>query len=132
MTQKERVARFRRLHESGPLVLPSVWDAASVRVTERAGAPAIGATSAGISWFERSSGGRWLGPTQQGHHVLRGDAGGRVESAVARAVVPQHRHRQRHHLRGLVNVRTDGNTILCATRNESENGWNMRTFASRF
>lgn len=33
---------------------------------------------------------------------------------------------------GLVNVRTDGNTILCATRNESENGWNMRTFASRF
>jgi len=50
VTQTERAARFRRLHEHGPLVLPNAWDAASARVIELAGAPAIGTTSAGISW----------------------------------------------------------------------------------
>ena len=50
MTQKERAAHFRRLHENGPLVLPNAWDAASARVIELAGAPAIGTTSAGVSW----------------------------------------------------------------------------------
>lgn len=33
---------------------------------------------------------------------------------------------------GLVNVRTDGSTILCATRNETKNAWNVRTFDTRF
>jgi beta-lactamase superfamily II metal-dependent hydrolase len=33
---------------------------------------------------------------------------------------------------GLVNVRTDGETILCATRNEGERGWNARMFPARF
>jgi beta-lactamase superfamily II metal-dependent hydrolase len=33
---------------------------------------------------------------------------------------------------GLVNVRTDGRTIMCATRNESRSGWNVKTFTSRF
>jgi hypothetical protein len=33
---------------------------------------------------------------------------------------------------GLVNVRTNGRTILCATRNEGKNGWNLKTFESRF
>lgn len=41
---------FRRLHESRPLVLPNAWDAASARVIELAGAPAIASTSAGVSW----------------------------------------------------------------------------------
>jgi len=50
VTQKERVAHFRRLHENGPLVLPNAWDAASARVIELAGAHAIGTTSAGVSW----------------------------------------------------------------------------------
>ncbi|HEX7091845.1 MAG TPA: isocitrate lyase/phosphoenolpyruvate mutase family protein [Longimicrobiales bacterium] len=50
MTQKERVAHFRRLHENRPLVLPNAWDAASARVIELAGAPAIATTSAGVSW----------------------------------------------------------------------------------
>jgi len=77
MTQKERVARFRRLHEGGPLVLPSVWDAASVRVIERAGAPAIGTTSAGASWAHGPPArpnivtGRWSGalyPMTGAHH----------------------------------------------------------------
>jgi hypothetical protein len=33
---------------------------------------------------------------------------------------------------GLVNVRTDGNTILCATMNEGDASWSIRTFKSRF
>jgi len=33
---------------------------------------------------------------------------------------------------GLVNVRTDGNKILCATLNEKDNTWDVKTFESRF
>jgi 2-methylisocitrate lyase-like PEP mutase family enzyme len=50
MSQAERAARFRRLHEAGRLVLPNAWDAASARVIELAGAQAIATTSAGVSW----------------------------------------------------------------------------------
>jgi 2-methylisocitrate lyase-like PEP mutase family enzyme len=50
MTQSNRAAHFRQLHENRPLVLPNAWDAASARVIELAGAPAIATTSAGVSW----------------------------------------------------------------------------------
>ena len=51
MSQKDRAAAFRRLHQQGrPLVLPNAWDAASARVIELAGAPAVATTSAGVSW----------------------------------------------------------------------------------
>ena len=33
---------------------------------------------------------------------------------------------------GLVNVRTDGNTILCATLNEGKSKWEIKRFTSRF
>lgn len=33
---------------------------------------------------------------------------------------------------GLVNVRTDGETILCATRNEADLSWKIKTLAARF
>jgi beta-lactamase superfamily II metal-dependent hydrolase len=33
---------------------------------------------------------------------------------------------------GLVNVRTDGNKILCATLNEKDHTWDVKTFESRF
>ena len=33
---------------------------------------------------------------------------------------------------GLVNVRTDGTTILCATMNETKGTWDIRTFPARF
>jgi len=33
---------------------------------------------------------------------------------------------------GLVNVRTDGDRILCATMNEKDYSWNIRAFQSRF
>lgn len=42
---------FRARHESGePLVLPNVWDAASARIVEQAGAEAVATTSAGVAW----------------------------------------------------------------------------------
>lgn len=33
---------------------------------------------------------------------------------------------------GLVNVRSDGETVLCATRNEGKGGWSIKTFPARF
>jgi 2-methylisocitrate lyase-like PEP mutase family enzyme len=50
MSQADRAAHFRRLHQNRPLVLPNAWDAASARVIELAGASAIASTSAGVSW----------------------------------------------------------------------------------
>ncbi len=42
---------FHRLHAGpAPLVLVNAWDAASARIVERAGASAIGTTSAGMAW----------------------------------------------------------------------------------
>jgi len=53
MTQRDRAAAFRRLHQRDAgaiLVLPNVWDVMSARLVEEAGARAIATTSAGISW----------------------------------------------------------------------------------
>ncbi|MFE6222793.1 isocitrate lyase/phosphoenolpyruvate mutase family protein [Streptomyces sp. NPDC057854] len=42
---------FRSLHTPArPLALANVWDAASARIVEAAGAPAIATTSAGVAW----------------------------------------------------------------------------------
>jgi 2-methylisocitrate lyase-like PEP mutase family enzyme len=50
-TRIEQARRFRELHHTGRiLVLPNAWDAASARVFEQAGFPAIGTTSAGVAW----------------------------------------------------------------------------------
>lgn len=47
---RTRVATFRALHEDPePLVLPCAWDAASARLFESVGFPAIGTTSAGVA-----------------------------------------------------------------------------------
>jgi 2-methylisocitrate lyase-like PEP mutase family enzyme len=46
-----RANAFRLLHQGpAPLVLLNVWDAASAAVFARAGAPALGTTSAGVAW----------------------------------------------------------------------------------
>jgi 2-methylisocitrate lyase-like PEP mutase family enzyme len=50
MTQKERAAQLRQLHQRRPLVLPNAWDAVSARLIERAGAAAIATTSAAVAW----------------------------------------------------------------------------------
>jgi 2-methylisocitrate lyase-like PEP mutase family enzyme len=41
---------FRRLHESGLLILPNAWDAGTARLIESLGAKAIATTSAGVAW----------------------------------------------------------------------------------
>jgi hypothetical protein len=53
MTQRDRAAAFRRLHEprhGAILVLPNAWDAMSAAIIVQAGARAIATTSAGVSW----------------------------------------------------------------------------------
>ena len=48
--QQERAAQLRHFHhESLPLVLPNVWDAASARIVAQAGARAIATTSSGVA-----------------------------------------------------------------------------------
>lgn len=49
-TQMERAERFRAMHHAkSMLLLPNVWDAASARVIEQAGFPALATTSSGIA-----------------------------------------------------------------------------------
>ncbi|MGJ7537481.1 MULTISPECIES: isocitrate lyase/PEP mutase family protein [unclassified Variovorax] len=48
---QQKTDAFHRLHAGpDPLVLVNAWDAASARIVERAGATAIGTTSAGMAW----------------------------------------------------------------------------------
>ena len=50
--QSDKAAAFRELHAEGPspLVLVNVWDAASARLVEQAGAHALATSSSAISW----------------------------------------------------------------------------------
>ena len=51
MTQREKAELLLRLQQPGSsLLLPNAWDAASARLFEGAGFPAIGTTSAGIAY----------------------------------------------------------------------------------
>jgi methylisocitrate lyase len=50
MSQAERVATFRALHESGCFVIPNPWDAGTARALEQLGFPALATTSAGLAW----------------------------------------------------------------------------------
>ena len=51
VTQPDNARLFRSLHiPAEPLALANVWDVASARVIEAAGAPAIATTSAGVAW----------------------------------------------------------------------------------
>lgn len=48
---QERATRFRVLHAPGELLLlANCWDAASARLIESCGAPAVATTSAGVAW----------------------------------------------------------------------------------
>ncbi len=51
VTQRDCAEAFRRLH-AGPaiLVLPNAWDAATARLVEATGFPAIATSSAGVAW----------------------------------------------------------------------------------
>jgi len=50
MNLQERARRFHELHQSGTLVLPNAWDAASAALIAEAGAAAVATTSSGVSW----------------------------------------------------------------------------------
>ncbi|MFJ4835066.1 isocitrate lyase/phosphoenolpyruvate mutase family protein [Streptomyces sp. NPDC088747] len=59
---RETADAFRALHVPGrPLVLPNVWDTASARIVEEAGAAAVATTSAGVAWELGSADGDTLG-----------------------------------------------------------------------
>ncbi|MEU8621588.1 isocitrate lyase/phosphoenolpyruvate mutase family protein [Streptomyces sp. NPDC048623] len=61
--QQNKALLFRSLHTSArPLALANVWDVASARVVESAGAPAIATTSSGISWSHGLPDGENLSP----------------------------------------------------------------------
>ncbi|OLF05804.1 isocitrate lyase/PEP mutase family protein [Actinophytocola xanthii] len=70
---------FRSLHSGSILVLPNAWDAASARLVEQAGAPAIATTSAGVAWS--------LG-VPDGDHLAREQAIALVARVVAAVAVP--------------------------------------------
>lgn len=51
LTRQDKADAFHRLHAGdGILVLVNAWDAASARILEEAGSPAIATTSAGVAW----------------------------------------------------------------------------------
>lgn len=56
-----RAVAFRKLNEQGSLLLPNAWDAASARVFEAAGFPALGTTSAGIAYTRGLRDGQKIG-----------------------------------------------------------------------
>ncbi|MFN8371421.1 MAG: isocitrate lyase/phosphoenolpyruvate mutase family protein [Anaerolineae bacterium] len=47
---QDKAARLLQLHQQGGLLLPNAWDAASARLFEDAGFPAIATTSAGVAF----------------------------------------------------------------------------------
>ena len=50
---KKKAERLRALHQPGnPVIFVNVWDAASARIVEEIGFPAIATTSAGIAWAQ--------------------------------------------------------------------------------
>src|SRR5262245_3685185 len=46
----DRIAEFRRLHQSGCFVMPNPWDIGSARVLVGLGFKAVATTSAGMAW----------------------------------------------------------------------------------
>jgi len=61
MTQREKAELLLRLQQPGSsLLLPNAWDAASARLFEEAGFPAIGTTSAGIAYAHGSPDGEQM------------------------------------------------------------------------
>ncbi|WP_370615597.1 isocitrate lyase/PEP mutase family protein [Mumia sp. Pv 4-285] len=61
MTSHDLAATFRALHDD-VLVLPNAWDAASARLIQEAGAPAIATTSGGVAWALGATDGQGLAP----------------------------------------------------------------------
>src|SRR6266704_6971128 len=50
MSQREKGAAFRALHEGEPFLIPNPWDAGSARVLEALGFKALATTSSGFAF----------------------------------------------------------------------------------
>ncbi|MEH2524143.1 MULTISPECIES: isocitrate lyase/PEP mutase family protein [Bradyrhizobium] len=75
----DRATKFLELNRAGSLILPNAWDAASARIFEEAGFPAVGTTSAGIAYAR----GR-----RDGQKLVRGSMMHEFASIVAAVSVP--------------------------------------------
>jgi 2-methylisocitrate lyase-like PEP mutase family enzyme len=85
--QIEKAHTLRRLHLESPLlVLPNAWDAASARVFEAAGFPAIATTSAGVAWACGYPDGAFIPPREMIAAI------GRIAGAVAVPVTADIEH----------------------------------------
>lgn len=72
MTQREKADLLSRLQQPGSsLLLPNAWDAASARLFEEAGFPAIGTTSAGIAYAQGYPDGERIQRDEMLHVVAR-------------------------------------------------------------
>jgi 2-methylisocitrate lyase-like PEP mutase family enzyme len=75
MNQREKALLFRNLHESPPILkIANVWDAASARIVESAGFPAIGTSSAGVAFSLGYPDGERIPPEEmlaQVHRIVR-------------------------------------------------------------
>lgn len=79
MTQQDKAHLLLRLQSPGSsLVLPNAWDAASARLFEEAGFPAIGTTSAGIAYAHGYQDGQRIDPEVMLQAVARIAAAVRV------------------------------------------------------
>ncbi|MGH2755722.1 MAG: isocitrate lyase/PEP mutase family protein [Actinomycetota bacterium] len=50
VTQEEKAAKFRSLHEGEPFIIPNPWDVGSARALEALGFPALATTSSGFAF----------------------------------------------------------------------------------
>ena len=67
-----KAERLRALHEPGqPVVFVNAWDCASARVVEKAGAPAIATTSAGVAFAQGYPDGQRISPERMLEVVAR-------------------------------------------------------------
>ncbi|MCF6338114.1 MAG: isocitrate lyase/phosphoenolpyruvate mutase family protein [Gammaproteobacteria bacterium] len=69
ISTKHNAKIFRDLSIQGHLLLPNVWDAASARIFEAAGFPAIGTTSAGIAYSRGFCDGQHISREEMMHEV---------------------------------------------------------------
>lgn len=69
---KDKAALLAKLHRPPPLlILPNAWDAASARLFEEAGFPAIATTSAGIAWAHGHPDQQKISRDEMAHAVAR-------------------------------------------------------------
>lgn len=71
-TQQQKADTFRAMHHGGKaLLLPNAWDAASARIIEEAGFPAIASTSAGVAFSLGYPDGEKISRREMLAHVAR-------------------------------------------------------------